>query len=103
MFSYSVQRRYEIVVCISCVTGLTPLHIAVMSHNAVVQDLSRLASPQSPQSSALMLRRKMLGECINALLQMGASYGTKVNQQTPGVAPCCWYLSLIVVSMATGP
>ncbi|XP_062866974.1 NF-kappa-B inhibitor zeta [Trichomycterus rosablanca] len=57
--------------------GLTPLHIAVMSHNAVVQDLSRLAAPQSPQTSVLMQRRKLLGECTNTLLQMGASYGTK--------------------------
>ncbi|KAI4877138.1 hypothetical protein NFI96_026493, partial [Prochilodus magdalenae] len=56
--------------------GLTPLHIAVLSHNAVVQELSRVGAPQSPQTTALMQRRKMLGECINTLLLMGASYGT---------------------------
>ncbi|XP_072513842.1 NF-kappa-B inhibitor zeta [Salminus brasiliensis] len=56
--------------------GLTPLHIAVLSHNAMVQELSRVAAPQSPQSVALMQRRKLLGDCINTLLLMGASYGT---------------------------
>ncbi|XP_036413260.1 NF-kappa-B inhibitor zeta isoform X2 [Colossoma macropomum] len=56
--------------------GLTALHIAVLSHNAVVQELSRIGAPQSPQTTALMQRRKLLGECINTLLQMGASYGT---------------------------
>ncbi|KAB5523365.1 hypothetical protein PHYPO_G00151710 [Pangasianodon hypophthalmus] len=57
--------------------GLTALHMAVLTHNAVVQDLSRVAAPQSPQTAALMQKRKMLGECINTLLLMGASYGTK--------------------------
>ncbi|KAL7852696.1 hypothetical protein SRHO_G00184810 [Serrasalmus rhombeus] len=56
--------------------GLTALHIAVLSHNAVVQELSRMGAPQSPQTTALMQRRKLLGECINTLLLMGASYGT---------------------------
>ncbi|XP_060754682.1 NF-kappa-B inhibitor zeta [Neoarius graeffei] len=57
--------------------GLTALHIAVLTHNAVVQDLSRMASPQSPQAATLMQKRKLLGECINTLLFMGASYSTK--------------------------
>ncbi|KAG7315739.1 hypothetical protein KOW79_020605 [Hemibagrus wyckioides] len=57
--------------------GLTALHMAVLTHNAVVQDLSRATAPQSPQTAALMQKRKLLGECINTLLLMGASYGTK--------------------------
>ncbi|XP_066516698.1 NF-kappa-B inhibitor zeta [Hoplias malabaricus] len=56
--------------------GLTPLHIAVLSHNAVVQELSHIGASQSPQMTALMQKRKLLGECINILLQMGASCGT---------------------------
>lgn len=62
----------------SAVLGLTALHMAVLTHNAVVQDLSHATAPQSPQTAALMQKRKLLGECINTLLLMGASYGTKV-------------------------
>lgn len=65
------------------VLGLTPLHVAVLSHNAVVQELSRLESPQSPQTAALMQRRKLLGECINTLMLMGASFGTTVRDTKP--------------------
>lgn len=61
------------------VSGLTALHMAVLTHNAVVLDLSHVSAPQSPQASALMQKRKLLGECINTLLLMGASYGTKVS------------------------
>lgn len=61
------------------VSGLTALHMAVLTHNAVVQDLSRVSAPQSPQTAALMQKRKLLGECINTLLLLGASYGTKVS------------------------
>ncbi|GAA6090100.1 NF-kappa-B inhibitor zeta [Tachysurus ichikawai] len=57
--------------------GLTALHMAVLTHNAVVQDLSCGTAPQSPQTAALMQKRKLLGDCINTLLLMGASYGTK--------------------------
>ncbi|KAM9454344.1 NF-kappa-B inhibitor zeta isoform 1-T1 [Clarias gariepinus] len=57
--------------------GLTALHVAVLTHNAVVQELSRISAPQSPQTAALMQKRKLLGECISTLLVMGASYGTK--------------------------
>ncbi|XP_076839159.1 NF-kappa-B inhibitor zeta isoform X2 [Brachyhypopomus gauderio] len=57
--------------------GLTPLHIAVLSHNAVVQDLSHVTAPESPQTAALMQRRKVLAECISTLLLMGACSGTK--------------------------
>ncbi|KAI5629533.1 NF-kappa-B inhibitor zeta isoform X1 [Silurus asotus] len=57
--------------------GLTALHMAVLTHNAVVQDLSHVSEPQSPQTAALMQKRKQLGECISTLLLMGASYGTK--------------------------
>ncbi|XP_017313475.2 NF-kappa-B inhibitor zeta [Ictalurus punctatus] len=57
--------------------GLTALHMAVLTHNAVVQELSHVVAPQSPQNAALMQKRKLLGECINTLLLMGASYGSK--------------------------
>ncbi|XP_028810559.1 NF-kappa-B inhibitor zeta [Denticeps clupeoides] len=57
--------------------GMTPLHTAVMSHNAVVQELGQAAVPLSPQSVALAQRRKLLGECVQTLLLMGASCGTK--------------------------
>lgn len=58
--------------------GLTPLHVAVLSHNAVVQELSCQRTPPSGHTVALVQRRKLLGECINTLLLMGASIETKV-------------------------
>ncbi|KAK1802914.1 hypothetical protein P4O66_021454, partial [Electrophorus voltai] len=64
--------------------GLTPLHIAILSHNAVVQDLNHvLSAPQSPQAAAQMQRRKLLGECISTLLLMGACCGSKVSINGP--------------------
>ncbi|XP_045062280.1 NF-kappa-B inhibitor zeta [Coregonus clupeaformis] len=58
--------------------GLTPLQTAVLSHNAVVQELGRMAAtPQSPGVVELMQRRKLLRECVNTLLLMGASCATK--------------------------
>ncbi|KAG7467042.1 hypothetical protein MATL_G00149130 [Megalops atlanticus] len=56
--------------------GLTALHTAVLSHNAVVQDLSEMSS-RSPLTQELMQRRKRLGECVCTLLLMGASHKTK--------------------------
>ncbi|XP_064166216.1 NF-kappa-B inhibitor zeta isoform X2 [Anguilla rostrata] len=57
--------------------GLTALHTAVLSHNAVLRDLEGEAAQQSPQTQALQQRRKQLGECVRTLLQMGASYRTE--------------------------
>ncbi|KAL1022044.1 hypothetical protein UPYG_G00021510 [Umbra pygmaea] len=57
--------------------GLTPLQTAVLSHNAVVHELSHVASPQSPGVTELVQKRKLLAECVNTLLLMGASFGTK--------------------------
>ncbi|KAG5851604.1 hypothetical protein ANANG_G00053410 [Anguilla anguilla] len=56
--------------------GLTALHTAVLSHNAVLQELA-VAPPHSAQTQALLQRRKALGECVSTLLLMGASYRTK--------------------------
>ncbi|XP_042175361.1 NF-kappa-B inhibitor zeta isoform X3 [Oncorhynchus tshawytscha] len=58
--------------------GLTPLQTAVRSHNAVVQELGRMAAtPQSPGEVELMQRRKLLRQCVTTLLLMGASCATK--------------------------
>ncbi|XDV14358.1 hypothetical protein PO909_014629 [Leuciscus waleckii] len=51
--------------------GLTPLHVAVLSHNAAVQEQCVSQSP------ALQQKRKMLSECIGTLMLMGASLETK--------------------------
>lgn len=59
--------------------GLTPLHVAVLSHNAVVQELCCHETPPSAQNLALLQKRKLLGDCISTLLLMGASLETKVN------------------------
>ncbi|XP_073698872.1 NF-kappa-B inhibitor zeta isoform X2 [Garra rufa] len=57
--------------------GLTPLHVAVLSHNAVVQELFCHGTPPSAQSLALLQKRKQLGECVATLLLMGASLEAK--------------------------
>ncbi|XP_067258530.1 NF-kappa-B inhibitor zeta isoform X2 [Chanodichthys erythropterus] len=57
--------------------GLTPLHVAVLSHNAVVQELLCGGTPPSAQSPALLQKRKQLSECIATLLLMGASLDSK--------------------------
>ncbi|XP_048871914.1 NF-kappa-B inhibitor zeta isoform X2 [Brienomyrus brachyistius] len=56
--------------------GLTALHMAVLSHNAVLQDLEHV-SPLSPQAEELLQKRKLLGECVSTLLAMGSSYKSK--------------------------
>ncbi|KAJ8004021.1 hypothetical protein DPEC_G00154470 [Dallia pectoralis] len=57
--------------------GLTALHTAVLSHNAVLRDLSSITNLESPEATELMQRRKLLGECVNMLLLMGSSCATK--------------------------
>ncbi|XP_051560626.1 NF-kappa-B inhibitor zeta-like [Myxocyprinus asiaticus] len=57
--------------------GLTALHIAVLSHNAVVQELLCHVTPSSAHTVSLVQRRKELSDCINMLLLMGASLETK--------------------------
>ncbi|XP_073805368.1 NF-kappa-B inhibitor zeta isoform X2 [Danio rerio] len=53
--------------------GLTPLHTAVLAHNAVLQELSGHVT----QDVTLLQKRKKLAECIATLLQMGAALGTQ--------------------------
>ncbi|KAE8278271.1 NF-kappa-B inhibitor zeta I-kappa-B-zeta [Larimichthys crocea] len=57
--------------------GLTALHAAVMSHNAVVKELRTLENPCSYMTMELGQRRQMHFECIKILLHMGACFGTK--------------------------
>ncbi|KAG7238098.1 hypothetical protein INR49_031334 [Caranx melampygus] len=57
--------------------GLTPLHAAVLSHNAAVKEERCLENPCSYMAAELGQRRQMFVECIKTLLLMGASYGAK--------------------------
>ncbi|KAG7503359.1 NF-kappa-B inhibitor zeta-like [Solea senegalensis] len=57
--------------------GLTPLHVAVLSHNAVVKQLSCLENPHSSTAEGLMQRKWMFVECIKTLFLMGASLTTR--------------------------
>ncbi|KAI3366125.1 hypothetical protein L3Q82_009946 [Scortum barcoo] len=57
--------------------GFTPLHAAVMSHNAVVKELGSLENPCSYMAMELVERKKTFVECVKTLLLMGASFGTK--------------------------
>ncbi|XP_038576764.1 NF-kappa-B inhibitor zeta [Micropterus salmoides] len=57
--------------------GLTPLHTAILSHNAVIKELRSLENPCSYMAMELAQRRRMFVECIKTLLLMGASTGTK--------------------------
>lgn len=62
--------------------GLTALHAAVMSHNAVVKELRTLENPCSYMTMELGQRRQMHFECIKILLHMGACFGTKASMKT---------------------
>ncbi|XP_037332655.2 NF-kappa-B inhibitor zeta [Pungitius pungitius] len=57
--------------------GLTPLHTALLSHNAVVKELRTPASLCSHRAEELLQRKQRSLECIRTLLLMGASCGTK--------------------------
>ncbi|KAI9525841.1 hypothetical protein NQZ68_002389 [Dissostichus eleginoides] len=57
--------------------GLTPLHAAVLSHNAVVKELRTLGNLCSCMAKELAQRAHMYVECIKTLLLTGASSGTK--------------------------
>uniref|UniRef100_A0A8C5YH78 NF-kappa-B inhibitor zeta n=1 Tax=Microcebus murinus TaxID=30608 RepID=A0A8C5YH78_MICMU len=57
--------------------GLTPLHCAVMAHNAVVHELQRNQQPHSPEVQELLLKNKSLVDTIKCLIQMGATAEAK--------------------------
>ncbi|XP_078513935.1 NF-kappa-B inhibitor zeta isoform X2 [Lissotriton helveticus] len=57
--------------------GITPLHCAVMSHNAAIHELPRSLQPHSPEAQDLLLKSKRLIDTIRCLIQMGASVETR--------------------------
>ncbi|XP_037381531.1 NF-kappa-B inhibitor zeta [Talpa occidentalis] len=57
--------------------GLTPLHSAVVAHNAVVHELQRNQQPHSPEVQELLLKNKSLVDTIKCLIQMGAAVEAK--------------------------
>uniref|UniRef100_A0A8C5KZN6 NF-kappa-B inhibitor zeta n=1 Tax=Jaculus jaculus TaxID=51337 RepID=A0A8C5KZN6_JACJA len=57
--------------------GLTPLHCAVMAHNAAVHELQRNQQPHSPAVQELLLKTKSLVDTIKCLIQMGAAVEAK--------------------------
>nr|KAF6383016.1 NFKB inhibitor zeta [Pipistrellus kuhlii] len=57
--------------------GLTPLHCAVVAHNAVVHELQRNEQPHSPEVQELLLKNKSLVDTIKCLIQMGAAVEAK--------------------------
>ncbi|XP_068447165.1 NF-kappa-B inhibitor zeta [Clinocottus analis] len=57
--------------------GLTPLHAAVMSHNAAVKERKSPGSLCSYRAKELLQKTQAYVECIKTLLLMGASCGTK--------------------------
>lgn len=61
--------------------GLTPLHCAVLAHNAVVHELQGNQQPHSPEVQELLLKNKSLVDTIKCLIQMGAAVEAKVNSQ----------------------
>ncbi len=77
--------------------GFTPLHAAVMSHNAVVKELRTLENPCLYTTMELEKRRQMYVECIKTLLLMGASFGRKVSTNTTGHHLTRIYLTLAYV------
>ncbi|CAI9169333.1 unnamed protein product [Rangifer tarandus platyrhynchus] len=57
--------------------GLTPLHCAVLAHNAVVHELQGNQQPHSPEVQELLLKNKSLVDTIKCLIQMGAAVEAK--------------------------
>nr|KAF6475409.1 NFKB inhibitor zeta [Rousettus aegyptiacus] len=57
--------------------GLTPLHCAVVAHNAVVHELQRNRQPNSPEVQELLLKNKSLVDTIKCLIRMGAAVDAK--------------------------
>ncbi|XP_073471054.1 NF-kappa-B inhibitor zeta [Aquarana catesbeiana] len=57
--------------------GLTPLHCAVVAHNAIVQQLQLYQQNCSPATEELLLKNKAMVDTVKALLQMGASVEAK--------------------------
>ncbi|XP_062384021.1 NF-kappa-B inhibitor zeta [Sardina pilchardus] len=57
--------------------GQTPLHVAVLTHNSVVQELERSGDPMSPRYMGFVQKRQQLKDCVQILMDMGASSGTK--------------------------
>uniref|UniRef100_A0A3P9JSJ9 Nuclear factor of kappa light polypeptide gene enhancer in B-cells inhibitor, zeta n=1 Tax=Oryzias latipes TaxID=8090 RepID=A0A3P9JSJ9_ORYLA len=68
--------------------SLTPLHVAVLSHNAVVKETRQLENPCSFMTSELAQRKHKYLECIKMLMLMGASYGTKVSIELKSGQTC---------------
>lgn len=59
--------------------GLTALHIAIMSHNAVLKELWDQKYPCSDRKTELEQRRQTYVNIVKGLLLMGASIGSKVS------------------------
>nr|XP_040034496.1 NF-kappa-B inhibitor zeta isoform X2 [Gasterosteus aculeatus aculeatus] len=57
--------------------GLTPLHAALLSHNAAVKELRSPAGLCSHRAQELLRGKQTYFECIRTLLLMGASCGAK--------------------------
>lgn len=59
--------------------GFTPLHAAVLSHNAALKEQQSLDVTCLYRQVELLQLRQMYTECIRTLLLMGASLWTKVG------------------------
>lgn len=64
---------------LSLSAGLTPLHAALLSHNAAVKELRSPAGLCSHRAQELLRGKQTYFECIRTLLLMGASCGAKVT------------------------
>ncbi|XP_061918207.1 NF-kappa-B inhibitor zeta isoform X1 [Entelurus aequoreus] len=57
--------------------GQTPLHVAVLSHNAAEAELRALDHTRAHLQGELLQRKHVYAQCVETLLNMGASCGTK--------------------------
>ncbi|XP_072271217.1 NF-kappa-B inhibitor zeta [Pyxicephalus adspersus] len=57
--------------------GLTPLHCAVLAHNAIVQQLQMYQQNCVPATDELLMKNKAMVDTVKTLLQMGASVDAK--------------------------
>ncbi|XP_049609755.1 NF-kappa-B inhibitor zeta isoform X2 [Syngnathus scovelli] len=72
--------------------GQTPLHVAVLSHNAVENEWRQLAQTGTGdwhQKNELLQRKHIHVQCVEALLYMGASCGTQDLKS----GYTCWHMA----------
>ncbi|XP_029941856.1 NF-kappa-B inhibitor zeta-like isoform X2 [Salarias fasciatus] len=77
IYRFLTENRQQADVDMVNFEGLTPLHSAVLSHNAVLREHRTLKEPCQFMSRQLENRRNRHRDCVRTLLLMGANCGAQ--------------------------